>query len=715
MVTQTETRTIIVKTDDKSSRNLKRISKEFGTLNKNVSTVATSFGRIQGLIGTVFAGAGLRALTDVADRFQLIGDRIRVLSDSSEEATATFSKLIQSAKLTRTSVESLGESYNRIALATKELGLSQDQILATTVALQNSFRISGSTIAETTASVIQLAQGLSSGQLRGQELRSVVEQNAVFANLLSEELGVARGQLIKFAESGKITSDVVLRALSNNFDTLNEQAQQISTTFGQTLTIALDAVGIKIKEFNEEFNLSKTFEFFVKQAIDNLDLLNRAILGFTTALVVYSAPKIIAAISAINVAVTANPILLALSAAVGAAIFFGNKFEETMLRVKKFWLETLLFIEEKTELLSGSLRFVLKAFSFLTRQKIELKIDTKGVVKILKKDIAGIEKQLIGLGDKKPESIFDRLKKSLLDLNVSINVTRKGIALLNEEYKIGKITLDAYNRGVRALDQEELNRKFAEGKIQVQEYNAEIRKIQLADQDWKSFGDTVDSVILGIKLGSEEIAAEQQTLAQGIAAITVDTFGRMEDSLTKFITTGKGGFEDFVNALIEDLVRLQIRMQIIQPLAAALFGGSVATQSVGTFNKFGANVVPSAKGNVVSGGNIIPFANGGVVSRPTLFPLSGGNTGLMGEAGAEAIVPLTRTPSGELGVRSTGSGTIVNVINNANTNVETRESEGPNGEKVTDIFITDRVKRAFANGTMDRTMNEIYGVQRKGR
>jgi phage-related minor tail protein len=75
---------------------------------------------------------------------------------------------------------------------------------------------------------------------------------------------------------------------------------------------------------------------------------------------------------------------------------------------------------------------------------------------------------------------------------------------------------------------------------------------------------------------------------------------------------------------------------------------------------------PSANGNAFSRGSLTAFANGGVVSSPTLFPMSGGNTGLMGEAGPEAIIPLSRTSSGRLGVEVAGGsgGTTVQVVQN---------------------------------------------------
>ena len=64
----------------------------------------------------------------------------------------------------------------------------------------------------------------------------------------------------------------------------------------------------------------------------------------------------------------------------------------------------------------------------------------------------------------------------------------------------------------------------------------------------------------------------------------------------------------------------------------------------------------SANGNVFNRGSIVPYANGGVVGGPTYFPMSGGNTGLMGEAGPEAIMPLKRGKGGKLGVAAEGGG-----------------------------------------------------------
>lgn len=109
--------------------------------------------------------------------------------------------------------------------------------------------------------------------------------------------------------------------------------------------------------------------------------------------------------------------------------------------------------------------------------------------------------------------------------------------------------------------------------------------------------------------------------------------------------------QDVLKGLVQQLTQIALTRLVMQPLMGQ-FGSALG----GAFGGAGAN------GAVFAGGRVTPFARGGVVNRPTMFPMGGGKTGLMGEAGPEAIMPLERDSTGKLGVRGGGGGVTINVF-----------------------------------------------------
>lgn len=119
--------------------------------------------------------------------------------------------------------------------------------------------------------------------------------------------------------------------------------------------------------------------------------------------------------------------------------------------------------------------------------------------------------------------------------------------------------------------------------------------------------------------------------------------------------------------------------------------GGLIAQGVGALVD---GILPFEKGAGFAQGRVMPFARGGVVSGPTAFPMRRG-TGLMGEAGHEAIMPLTRGSDGRLGVRAEGGGRPVSVV----MNVHTPDTEGFRRSRGQ---IAAELSRAIARGNRNR-------------
>lgn len=175
--------------------------------------------------------------------------------------------------------------------------------------------------------------------------------------------------------------------------------------------------------------------------------------------------------------------------------------------------------------------------------------------------------------------------------------------------------------------------------------------------------------------GAKNIAGQTKTLFG-------NAFSSMEDSIVNFAMTGKASFADFAKSIIADMARIAARQAASGLLgglvnlgvsaASAYFGGGsgngMEAGSAGAVSSnlgasqagYGSAYFPQALGGAWSQG-VQMFADGGaftnsIVSKPTAFGIAGGRMGVMGEAGDEAVMPLTRTAGGQLGVRAVGGG-----------------------------------------------------------
>ncbi len=190
-------------------------------------------------------------------------------------------------------------------------------------------------------------------------------------------------------------------------------------------------------------------------------------------------------------------------------------------------------------------------------------------------------------------------------------------------------------------------------------------------------------------------------------------FKGMGDALVDFALTGKTSFGEMVESMLLGLVRLEMQMTMSNMYKSMGGFGGIMSMFTGT-------PVPSANGNVFSSNGIQAFANGGtftnsIVSEPTLFKFAKG-TGLMGEAGPEAIMPLRRGSDGSLGVVASGSsgGNVsVQVINNSNAQATTQETTDSKGNRKIEVVIGDMTAGEISrNGSASqKSIKSTFGLQ----
>lgn len=137
-----------------------------------------------------------------------------------------------------------------------------------------------------------------------------------------------------------------------------------------------------------------------------------------------------------------------------------------------------------------------------------------------------------------------------------------------------------------------------------------------------------------------------------------EDFGRsITGAFAKGIADGKR-FEDVLKnigkAMVENLLKAALKPVELSLSSFADNAFAKLFTALPPFQSINQGPPQFAHGAAFAGGRVRPFAEGGVIAAPTYFPMAGGSLGLMGERGAEAIMPLTRGADGKLGVRAEG-------------------------------------------------------------
>jgi lambda family phage tail tape measure protein len=238
------------------------------------------------------------------------------------------------------------------------------------------------------------------------------------------------------------------------------------------------------------------------------------------------------------------------------------------------------------------------------------------------------------------------------------------------------IAVNAYN--IQLAEQEKLSLDAANAtKAETDAVNKKIAllyadKSALAQslKNQSSLKDEQSTFSYGWEQAFSKYKDDATNAAKAAETVFATTSKGMGDALAAFVTTGKLDFSSLASSILADLAKIAMQ-KAVAGMMSAMF----------------------ADGGAFSGGTQF-FADGGVVSSPTAFGMSGGRTGVMGEAGPEAIMPLTRGANGKLGVvASGGSGGPISVV----VNIPVTVQGGTTNDK-TGGAVASKVAEQFTRG-----------------
>lgn len=645
---------------------------------EGIGTAATKTeGRLGGLSGAlraVVTAAVVKEITSLADGVTEVRNKLRAVAQPGEDVARTFEHLREVAQDTRQSLAATATGYARLNALAGDLGLTQRDVLSFTKQLNQAVAVSGASSAEASAGIVQLTQGMASGALRGDELRSVLEQLPAVADVIAKGMGVTRGELRKLGEEGRLTTRDIIRSFNEASGELEEKFGRTVPTLSQSIQALKDDVAALTEEVG---GVATAFVEAARLAVQGFREIGRAAKAVTFGVDAADAKGIELQLKAVEEEIRRR------EQATGSLRSFG---EEVVAGVGGFggFRSTA---RDKAGL-DQDLDQLIDLQTDLRRRLEEIRKETEIYPEVRKK----ITEQLVGIQD---EALKMGQAKALVD---SFTKGVKEAADEKEQKAIIKAARDAakeLERQASALEKlrEQFDpvlraeRELAEAQalldlgmrrfgVSSEEANAVLEKLRRNLLDLKSVADegSLDRIAAGLHragIGGEGEAIAARGKARDDDREFVDSLFRAQNAdsverLNRMFEEGALSFEDYERAMrqvADGMEKTRAELSALEEIGSGVFRGlgdaiqDFLRTSEFDFKQFTASILRmlavisaqqlalSAFGGAAKGGNPFAAAFLGGLGVPGFA--TGGAFTVRGSGGTDSVPVLFRATPGE--------------------------------------------------------------------
>lgn len=245
---------------------------------RSLSSIEGTMSSLTGVAKALIAALSVQQVGAYAQAWQDLSNKLaNAVRDSVppfETLADVTERVFDISQKTRSGLDATATLYARLERSTRSYGVTVEDITRLTTIINQGFVVSGATAEEASNAIIQLAQGLASGALRGDEFNSVNEQGNRLMIALADSMNVSIGALRNMAAEGKLTTEVIVNGLLSQGDKIGQEFAKTTATISQSLEIANNNI---TKFFGENATVKTGVKIFSDSVIslsENLDALS---------------------------------------------------------------------------------------------------------------------------------------------------------------------------------------------------------------------------------------------------------------------------------------------------------------------------------------------------------------------------------------------------------------------------------------------------------
>ncbi len=700
---------------------------------------------------------GAREILQATEQWTTLNNRLRLVTDTSQEFAQAQQAIFQIAQQTRQGLGATAELYQRIAQNQRELNISGAETAEIVKTINQTLAISGTQAASANAALIQLGQAFASGTLRGEELNSVLEQAPALAKAIADGMGVTVGSLRALGESGTLSAQNVIAALQNQRQATDELFGTIDMTISSALTTVENAFTQFIGKMDESSGASSNAAKSIRELAEILE--DPQTLQAAQSLASGIATAFTAIISVTREVVGAVEWMAQESAALMGGIAYDDvdrltrkleQLESQAGRIQELGKEQPQWLTDELNKYGDALEYALNRQAEIAAQPPVVGADDGESVQQQERKIINLgtatakltaEQKLaikaakeLATAQQSNSDVIASMAEELYQASLGADelAQRQAVLRLNEYATPEQIesarmlTAELFKQNEAARARADIEARAAEGVSDIPgggqlpfevggltgeqqrliveaEQLAAWRATELENQRMFLEAKAITEAEYAERIG--QIRTESDQRAQQINLASQQVQLASAQSMFASLTQMTAAFAGEQSAAYKAMFLVQQAAGIAQSLVAINTGIAMAAANPFPLNLAAMASVASATAGLV--GNIsavtASFDGGGFTGNG---PRSGG---IDGKGGFMAIMHPNETVIDHTKGQSVGGGTVVN-ITNAPAGTQVNRSRGADGQEIVDVVIAD----LRSDGPISRTMGQTFGSRRVG-
>lgn len=186
--------------------------------------------------GISMVTGAITELNETANEFNSIRARLNLITNDQGNAVALNEKIYESAIRARGGYMEMAEATAQLSMSAHDAFPDPREAVSFMEGIQKLFVIGGASKSSQKSAMLQLTQGMASGQLQGDEFRSIAENAPIIENMIAKTMGVSRGELKKLASEGAVTAEVIKKSIMDNMPEIEAQFAKMPKTFDDHMT-----------------------------------------------------------------------------------------------------------------------------------------------------------------------------------------------------------------------------------------------------------------------------------------------------------------------------------------------------------------------------------------------------------------------------------------------------------------------------------------------